>query len=110
MSKKLTNIDFIYNAKNIHGDKYNYSLVKYINAKTKVKIICPIHGIFEQSPNNGCPKCKNLITNFIENAKLIHNDKYDYSLIEYKNSKLKVKIICPIMVFLNIKIPNQKSK
>jgi very-short-patch-repair endonuclease len=101
MSKKLTNIDFIHNAKNVHGDKYDYSLVEYINAKTKVKIICPKHGIFEQTPNNhisnknGCPKCKNLITDFIEKANAIHNNKYDYSLVNYQNSKSKVKIICP---------------
>ena len=55
---------FIKDAKNIHGDKYNYSIVEYINTRTKIKIICPKHGIFEQTPNNhtsqkqGCPICK----------------------------------------------------
>ena len=44
----------------IHGDKYDYSLVKYENSRTKVKIICPIHGIFEQRFDHhidyrGCP-------------------------------------------------------
>ena len=42
---------FIEKAKKIHGDKYNYSSVKYINNKTKVNIICPIHGEFEQTPD-----------------------------------------------------------
>jgi len=94
---------FIEKAKKIHNNKYDYSLIEYINSKTKVKIICPEHGIFEQEPGNhsfkqGCPICsnKNMSTNiFIEKAKKIHNNKYDYSLIEYINSKTKVKIICP---------------
>ena len=47
--KKLTTDDFIKRSKNIHGDKYDYSLVEYINQKTKVKIICPVHGIFDQT-------------------------------------------------------------
>lgn len=76
---------------------------KYINNHTKVKIICPDHGIFEQEPNNhlnGC-KCKKCGVNFtstndfIRKAKNIHgDDKYDYSLVEYKNCSTKVKIIC----------------
>ena len=63
MSKKVTTEIFIEKAKAIHGDKYDYSLVDYKNAKTKIKIICPIHGVFEQTPNShlngrGCSKCK----------------------------------------------------
>jgi len=53
---------FIINSKLTHNNKYDYSLVNYINIKTKVQIICPIHGIFEQRPSNhldhkGCLKC-----------------------------------------------------
>jgi hypothetical protein len=51
MSKRKTTIEFIKNAKNLYGNKYDYSLVNYINAKTKIKIICPEHGEFEQIPN-----------------------------------------------------------
>jgi very-short-patch-repair endonuclease len=90
----------------IHNNKYDYSLVEYKNMKTKVKIICPIHGVFEQNLNNhiykkyGCPDCggtKKINTEeFIKKSKKIHNNKYDYSLVEYKNMKTKVKIICPI--------------
>jgi len=101
---------FLDNAKIKHGDKFDYSLVEYKNNKTKVKIICPIHGIFEQTPeshlkNHGCQKCffdslsidrKKTSDKFIEEAKLKHGDKFDYSLVEYKNNKTKVKIICPI--------------
>jgi len=108
--KKSNTKDFIEKAKAIHDDKYDYSLVEYKNNSTKVKIICPIHSVFEQRPNshlngNGCKKCginkrvdkqRNTIKYFIEKAKAIHDDKYDYSLVEYKNNSTKVKIICPI--------------
>ena len=87
-----------------HEFKYNYSLVEYINNKSKVKIICPVHGEFEQTPlihlqGCGCPKCSDNKLNkveFIIKAKKIHGDKYDYSLSEYIGSKIKLKIICPI--------------
>lgn len=101
---KFDNIWFINKATEIHGDKYDYSLVNYINLRTKVKIICPNHGEFEQSPDKhfrkrGCQKCggtTKLTTNeFIIKAKNIHGDKYDYSLVDYSNSHNKVKIICP---------------
>jgi len=55
--------EFIKKAKLIHGDKYDYSLVEYKGCNEKVKIICPTHGIFEQTARNhyrgsGCPKCR----------------------------------------------------
>lgn len=61
MTRKTTE-QFIEEAKKIHGNKYDYSLVEYKNNSTKVKIICPKHGIFEQKPdahiqNNGCYMC-----------------------------------------------------
>ena len=100
---KTTNEIFIKKAKKIHGDKYNYSLINYVNSNTKVKIICKIHGEFYQYPGHhinrkyGCPKCSNrynYTTNeFIEKSKIIHN-KYDYSLVNYINNKIKIKIIC----------------
>jgi hypothetical protein len=95
---------FINDAKKIHGDRYDYSLVDYKKAIDKVKIVCPDHGIFEQSPNNhlrgnGCTICggsKKLTTDeFIENAKKVHGDKYDYSLVNYTGAFNKIKIICP---------------
>ena len=54
---------FIEQCKTIHGDKYDYSNVKYVNSHSKVKIICPIHGEFEMRPydhlhGKGCPFCK----------------------------------------------------
>ena len=110
MSKKLTTEEFIEKARKVHGDKYDYTRVEYIGSKIKVKIICPIHGEFEQIPNShllgfNCPKCGNkkrrencVMTqnDFIERARLVHGDKYDYSKVEYINSDTKVCIICPI--------------
>jgi very-short-patch-repair endonuclease len=89
----------------IHNNRYDYSLVKYVNNGIKVKIICPVHGEFPQRPRNhlqgqGCPFCNGKFrkTNekFILDSKKIHGDKYDYSLVKYKNNKTNVKIICPI--------------
>jgi len=103
MGKRKTTEEFIVDAYCKHGDRYNYKFVEYKNAKTKVKIICSTHGIFEQTPGNhlngkGCSECsgnKKLNTEeFIEKAKAIHGNKYDYSLVEYKNAKINIKIIC----------------
>jgi hypothetical protein len=95
---------FIEKSKLVHGDKYDYSLVNYINKKSKIKIICPIHGEFEQTAychyyfKQGCPKCKvnkQLTTEeFIKNSKIIYGNKYDYSLVVYKNAYTKIDIIC----------------
>jgi hypothetical protein len=108
-NKQYSNLDnFIECAKNIHGDKYDYSLVEYVRAIKKVKIICRDHGVFEQQPNNhlsgqNCPECGKIVKSkklrldfeeFIEKAKNIHGDKYDYSLVEYVTTSHKVKIIC----------------
>ena len=108
-NKILTNNEFIKRSVNIHGDKYDYSLVNYIDSKIKVQIICPEHGMFEQAPashirGKSCSLCANkkrkkvLSCNndeFINKAILSHGDKYDYSLVNYENSFTKIKIICP---------------
>lgn len=100
---KKTNKEFIFEAKNIHNNKYDYSLVEYKNNKQIVKIICPKHNIFEQIAKNhlkgmGCKKCSGLYkkttTEFIKNAKIIHNNTYDYSNVKYINNKIEVDIKC----------------
>lgn len=105
MAKKLTTEEFIEKSKKIHGDKYDYSKVNYTNTKSKVTIICKIHGKFDQISGvhlsgSNCPKCssnRKLTTEeFIENAKKVHTNKYDYSLINYTGNKTKVEIICPV--------------
>ena len=105
-NKQRTTINgFIEKARKVHGDKYDYSKVEYINNKTKVCIICPEHGEFWQRPDKhiscdrGCPKCggTNRLTTdeFIAQAKKIHGDKYDYSKVNYNSTDTKVCIICP---------------
>jgi hypothetical protein len=108
MPKKLTTEIFIQKSILIHGDKYDYSLVDYIDSHTKIKIICPLHGIFEHKPNwhlNGvsCRGCsdelkfnKRRMDNkvFIERSRLIHGDKYGYTKTEYHNARTKVNITC----------------
>jgi hypothetical protein len=105
--RKLTHNDFVERAGKIHGYKYDYSQVNYINTYTRIKIICPIHGEFEQTPDchlrgYGCSKCGLAIMGrptlttekFIRRAKEIHGNKYDYSQVNYINVRTKVKIIC----------------
>lgn len=87
-----------------HGDKYNYSGVEYFGAHSKVKIICPIHGEFEQTPEKhkkgmGCKKCGidklTLSTqNVINQFNKIHNFNYDYSKVKYERNHQPVIIIC----------------
>lgn len=95
--------EFIKKAINKHGHKYDYSLVKYVNSKTKIKILCSQHGVFEQTPSNhllckiACPKCSLIDRkkfNYLEKFKSVHGDKYDYSLVDYKSTNEKVKIVC----------------
>jgi len=97
-STKLTLSNFIERSNEKHNFYYDYSLVNYKNAHTEIKILCPEHGEFEQFPQShidvGCVLCKRE-ENFIQSSKIVHNDKYDYSLVDYKDKYTKVKIICP---------------
>lgn len=109
-SRRQTQEGYLKKAREVHGDKYDYSKVKYERSTAKITIICPEHGEFEQEAcshtvGHGCPKCAIIKTtekqtkkgsNFIEEAKIIHNDFYDYSKTEYKKSTENVTIICPI--------------
>jgi very-short-patch-repair endonuclease len=94
---KKTTKEFIKESKKIHGDKYDYSLVEYINNRTLVKLIDREYGyIFEQRPEhhlNGFFYNGYTTESFILKSKEIHGDKYDYSLVEYINSKTPVTII-----------------
>ena len=103
--KKLTTNEFIEKARKVHGDKYDYSKVNYVNAKTKVCIICHIHGEFWQTPDlhlqgRGCSLCSGKTQlsedEFIRRANLVHNNKYDYSKVNYINYHTKICIMCPI--------------
>jgi len=109
MPKRLTLDKFVEKANLVHNNKYDYSQVEYINNRCKVRIICPKHGEFSQSPlhhlgGKGCAKCMSeklrkcfqlTKQKFIEKCVLKHGLKYDYSLVEYINAHTKVKIVCP---------------
>jgi len=108
--RKLTTEQFIEKAKKVHGELYDYSLVEYENNDTKIKIVCKIHGVFTQIPKNhligiGCRECcfinrgiklTGTTEQFIEKAKKVHGELYDYSLVEYENNDTKIKIVCKI--------------
>ena len=111
--RPMTKDEFIKQSKEVHGDKYRYDNIKYIDGKTKVNITCPIHGDFPQRPNShlsgrGCDKCaresrKSNTEEFTKDAqsmKAHQNDdgtpKYTYDNVVYKGSFIKVMITCPI--------------
>jgi len=99
---------FVEDARLAHGDRYDYSQVKYVNALSKVIIVCPDHGAFRQTPAShirdvGCPDCgtesmaaKTTKTTeyFVREAREVHGDRYDYSKVEYKTMHKKVEIVC----------------
>ena len=107
-SYKLPKEDVINSFMAKHGDKYDYSLVEYVNLQTNIKIICPIHGEFEQRPSvhlrgEGCKKCylssrglsDRLSTKeFVGMAIKIHGDKYDYSKTTYIKNNQNLDIRC----------------
>lgn len=73
MGKKLSKEEFIERSNIIHKNKYNYILVEYIDAKTKIKIICPIHGVFEQEPHNHLQGCECKKCAYINNSNNNHS-------------------------------------
>jgi len=104
---------FIEKARAKHGATYDYSGVQYVNKSTKVRIACPSHGGFDQTPNNhlngqGCPQCAKDaratasrsravgIDEFIRRATSVHGSVYDYSRAVYKDQNTLVAIVCPV--------------
>lgn len=101
--KKLTTDDFIKKANIKHNNRYSYSNTEYKRTCDKVLITCKEHGDFLQDPRNhlmgkGCPMCsgnkKSDTNDFNNKASEIHNNRYDYSKVDYKNWKNKVIIGC----------------
>lgn len=105
---RKTTAEFIADAIKRHGDFYDYSKSEYVGASKTVEIICPIHGSFWQGASahtrgSGCSECKSVklrkvlrktTEQYIKEAREVHGDRYDYSLVKYKNSKTSVIIIC----------------
>lgn len=106
MGKSLTQEEFVNRAIAIHGDKYDYSKVKYERWDIKICIVCKKCGtIFWQRPNDhlsgkGCPHCshreKITLNVFIQRSIKKHGTKYNYSKVSFKTIKDKVIIGCPI--------------
>lgn len=95
----------------LYGDRFDFSLVDYKDAHTYVAVICKKHGIFYQTPNciltnRNCQQCSKEVVlskralksmnNFKEKSTMLHNNKYDYSLVDFKNYRIPVEIICPL--------------
>ena len=105
MGRKLTTEEFIRRSKEKHGDKYDYSKVEYKNKSSKVIIICPIHGEFEQVANShmrggGCSKCyhERQLSNtdeFIIKAKKVWGDAFLYDKVKYNGSQERIIVTCP---------------
>lgn len=94
---------FVRRAMTAFGDSLDYSRVAYVNSTTKVEIVCPEHGSFFQTPHEhlestGCPSCSSVARvsrdEFIDRAKSIHGDKYDYTTIEFFGMGKKVDVKC----------------
>ena len=94
-----------------HGDRYEYSLVEYVNMDAKVTIVCKKHGPFQQRPvshikGHGCWKCRNEKMSILQRSSLeqilerfhaAHGDRYCYSEVHaVKNNRQKVRLICPL--------------
>jgi len=100
---------FLIKAKEVHGDKYDYSKVVYNGYGGFIIIICPVHGGFRQragghTSGKGCKQCalqfngntlRGTTEGFIKKSKAIHGNKYDYSLVVYTTTHSTVKIVCP---------------
>ena len=123
MQKKTTE-EFIKMAREVHGEKYDYSKVDYKNKDTEVCIICPIHGEFWQRPHNhvtgkqGCPECgkkyakewqKNNHSKFLEKIKEKYGDKFSFPYIdtEYENNKSRVTVKCNVCSNTFVRRPNE---
>jgi hypothetical protein len=105
---KLTTSEFINRSKKVHGDKYDYSKVNYVNYSTEVDILCVKHGVFRQKAGyhlsgSGCPICaKEYVANinrkstndFVDKAVVIHGNRYKYTKSVYKHNNKNIIITC----------------
>lgn len=125
VGKKFTREQVIKKFKEMHGNKYDYSKVKFNSVKDRVIIICKKHkhefmrNVFDHYNNKGtrCPLCvnedksknsywskftksdeyrKNKVKELIKDFKKVHGNRYDYSKVEWVNKTTKIKIICKI--------------
>lgn len=110
MTRRLTKPEFVAKARGVHGERFDYSKVEYVNSTTKVVIFCPEHGDFAQAPANhlsgfGCLKCgygnagqyhKKNTDSFIAEARKIHGNAYSYLKTVYRGAREKLVVTCPL--------------
>ena len=98
-----TTEEWVAKAKMVHENRYDYTKSNYTGARKALEVTCPVHGVYQVRADHhlsgvGCPKCYGNYSptteEFIEKARNIHGDKYDYSAVQYKNIRGKVEIIC----------------
>lgn len=104
MPRGKTREEFIAAAVRVHGDKYGYDRVRYVNGTTEVEIFCKKCGrTFEQKPKvhiagHGCTYCANNkpmgIAEFVRRAREVHGDNYTYEKSVYTTNKAKVTVTC----------------
>ena len=101
--KALSANQFIAMTIGLHGNKYNYSKVYYVNMRTDVHILCDEHGSSYQKAGShisgsGCFRCglersrkdlRKTTEQFIQQARQVHGDLFDYSKVVYVNKKQK---------------------
>jgi|ERR1700723_2085038 len=99
----FTQETFVSKSRSVHGNRYDYSKAVYVNAHTKVTIICRKHGPFQQQAvthlnASGCPRCvgelKLTQKDFLQRSRAAHGDTYDYSEAVYRGTCEAVVIIC----------------
>lgn len=101
---RLNDDEFLAKCKEVHGDRYDYRKVTYRRLTDQVRIGCRQHGDFIQTAHthlrgSGCPECASKARFstrdcFVEAAKKVHGDKYDYEKVVYTGSKVPVEIVC----------------
>lgn len=112
MAKKRTQEEFVADATEAHKGRYTYEKAIYSGNKTPIEITCSEHSSFWQRPTHhilrrqGCPKCSliehglqekaNAAASFVEKARAIHHDRYDYSKMKYTGSDNKIEIVCNV--------------
>lgn len=101
--QRMTLPEFTERAREVHGSKYSYDQTDFRSVNDKTTIFCPEHGAFLQTAakhmgGQGCPSCANRdmdLSKFVERAKEVHDDRYEYSKSEYLGARKKILVTCP---------------
>lgn len=77
----------------IYGDKYDFSKVEYVNARTKIEVVCKKHGSFFTMPHDlfnlhGCPYCRQsrgeqMVKRALENGGMEFVQQHSFEWLNY---------------------------